>query len=98
MQKAALIKRPLSLRPGCCARGSTSGDIGEASPVKLSRRSKSCPEDAFLLAFDGIDVMSDGSSDPALAPGVLAKYEGASLSAGCFLSESVLGVALVASV
>lgn len=97
MQKAALIRRPLSLSSGCCARGSTSGDVGDASPVRLSRRSRSCPEESFLRAPDGTDGTSNGSGEPVLAPGMLAKYEGASLDVGCFLSASTLGVALVAS-
>jgi hypothetical protein len=98
MQNAALITRPLRRSPGCCVRGSTSGQDGEASAVKLNRRNKSMPDDARLATEEGEEGSSDGSNDAALAPGMLAKYEDASVSTGCVLSASVVGVALVASV
>jgi len=97
MQNAALIKRPLRRSPGCCVRGSTSGDNGVVSAGKLNRRNRSLPDDARLAIEEGEEKGSDGSDNAALAPGMLAKYEGASLSTGCVLSASVLGVALVAS-
>jgi hypothetical protein len=78
MQKAALMRRPLKRSPGCCTRGSVSGDMGE-SEVKLKRRNRSMPDEPLPAVCTGWDLVSDGSVVTALAPGRPSKYEGASL-------------------
>ena len=93
MQKAALITRPLKRSPGCSSRGSIPGDIGDAGPVKLNRLSKSSPADDFLWGSVFDEAECDGSIGSALDPGMLAKYEAASLSTGWLISASELGVA-----
>lgn len=89
MQNVALMTRPLRFSPGCSIRGSSGGNEGE-SAVKLKRRSKSMPDDAFLAACTG-EAIPDNSVGSSCAPGRLAKYDGTSLE-----EKSMAGVALVA--